>query len=295
MDNSIKLSSKSIYSLRESRRGKFSDNNQQTVLWVGTSSGLNKLVIKSASEINKLDASNTEVIVYTTENGLANNSIKSILEDENGNLWLGTNAGISFFDIEKVSFINYTSADGLKGNDFNSESALYSTDGLMYFGSTEGLNVFNPKQITQSDFTPNIVISDFQVFNQPVKIGEDSPLKENILEAKEIILPFSQNVFSFQFSALDYNSPQSIQYAYIMEGFDDEWIEAGSRRFITYTNLNSGTYTFKVKATNSDGVWSENYKSISVVINSPWWRTPWAYASYVTLIFLDFLQREKLK
>ena len=294
-DNSIKLSSKSIYSLRESRRGKFSDNNQQTFLWVGTSSGLNKLVIKSVSEINKLDASNTEVIVYTTENGLANNSIKSILEDENGNLWLGTNAGISFFDIEKESFINYTSADGLRGNDFNSESALYSTDGLMYFGSTEGLNVFNPKQITQSDFTPNIVISDFQVFNQPVKIGEDSPLKENILEAKEIILPFSQNVFSFQFSALDYNSPQSIQYAYKMEGFDDDWIEAGSRRFITYTNLNSGTYTFKVKATNSDGLWSENYKSISVVIDSPWWRTGWAYASYVILIVLGLFAARKIE
>jgi signal transduction histidine kinase/DNA-binding response OmpR family regulator/ligand-binding sensor domain-containing protein len=294
-DNSIKLSSKSIYSLCESRRGKLSDNKEQTVLWIGTGRGLNKLIIKSTSEINKLDASNTEVIVYTTENGLADNSIKSILEDENGNLWLGTNAGISFFDIEKESFKNYTSADGLRGNDFNSESALFSSDGLMYFGSTEGLNVFNPKQITQSGFIPPVVITGFQVFNQPVKIGEDSPLKENILEAKEIILPFSQNVFSFQFSALDYNSPQSIQYAYKMEGFDDDWIEAGSRRFITYTNLNSGTYTFKVKATNSDGLWSENYKSISVVINSPWWRTGWAYASYVLLIVLGLFAARKIE
>ena len=294
-ENSIKLSSNSIYSLRESRRGKLSDNKEQTVLWVGTSSGLNKLIIKSTSEINKLDASNTELTVYTTENGLADNSIKSILEDENGNLWLGTNAGISFFDIEKVSFKNYSNADGLKGNDFNLESALYSSDGLMYYGSSEGLNVFNPKQITQSDFIPPVVITEFQVFNLPVKIGKDSPLKENILEAKEIILPFSQNVFSFQFSALDFNSPQSIQYAYMMEGFDDEWINAGKRRFITYTNLNSGTYTFKVKATNSDGVWSENYKSISVVINSPWWRTPWAYVSYVALILLGLYAARRIE
>ena len=294
-NNSIKLSSNSIYSLQESRRGKLSDNKQQTVLWVGTSSGLNKLIIKSTSDINKLDASNTELLVYTTENGLADNSIKSILEDENGNLWLGTNTGISFFDIEKLSFKNYSTADGLRGNDFNSESALFSSDGLMYFGSTEGLNVFDPKQITQSGFIPPVVITDFQVFNQPVKISEDSPLKENILEAKEIILPFSQNVFSFQFSALDYNSPQSIQYAYKMEGFDNDWINAGNRRFITYTNLNSGTYTFKVKATNSDGVWSENYKSISVVINSPWWRTGWAYVSYVLLIVLGLVAARKIE
>ena len=256
---------------------------------------MNKLIIKSTSEINKLDASNTEVIVYTTENGLADNSIKSILEDENGNLWLGTNTSITFFDIENESFKNYSIADGLRGSDFNLESALYSTDGLMYFGSTEGLNVFDPKQITQSGFIPPLVITEFQVFNLPVKIGEDSPLKENILEAKEIILPFSQNVFSFQFSALDYNSPQSIQYAYKMEGFDNDWINSGNRRFITYTNLNSGTYTFKVKATNSDGLWSENYKSISVVINSPWWRTGWAYVSYVLLIVLGLVAARKIE
>nr|MCU0345250.1 hypothetical protein [Ignavibacterium sp.] len=294
-ENSIKLSSNSIYSIRESRQGKFSDNKNQTVIWVGTSRGLNKLIIKSTSEINKIDASNTELTFYTTENGLADNSIKSILEDENGNLWLGTNAGISFFDIENESFTNYSTPDGLRGNDFNAESALFSSNGLMYFGSTEGLNVFDPKQITQSGFVPPVVITDFQIFNQPVKIGEDFPLKENILQAKEIVLAFSQNVFSFQFSALDYNDPLSIQYAYKMEGFDEDWINSGSRRFITYTNLNSGTYTFKVKATNSDGVWSENYKSISVVINSPWWRTGWAYVSYVLLIVLGLFAARKIE
>lgn len=282
--NSIQLSSTSIYSLKESLKGKNSDDSEQTILWVGTSSGLNKLIIKSTLDINKLDASNTKVIVYNNENGLADNFIKSILEDENGNLWLGTNAGISFFDIEKESFNNYSTPDGLRGNDFNSESALYSKNGLMYFGGTEGLNVFDPQNITQSDFIPPIVLTEFQVFNQPVYISEDSPLKENILIAKEIILPYSQNVFSFQFSALDYNSPQSIQYIYKMEGFDKDWINSGDRRFITYTNLNPGNYIFKVKASNSDGVWSENYKSVSVTILAPWWRTDWAYIMYVLII-----------
>ncbi len=256
---------------------------------------MNKLIIKSTSDINKLDASNTEVIVYPTESGLADNSIKSILEDENGNLWLGTNAGISFFDVEKESFTNYSTPDGLRGNDFNSESALCSNDGLMYFGSTQGLNVFDPKQIIQSGFIPPVVITAFHIFNQPVKIGEDSPLKENILEAKEIILPFSQNVFSFQFSALDYNSPQSIQYAYKMEGFDKDWINSGNRRFITYTNLNSGSYIFKVKATNSDGIWNENFKAISLIINPPWWRTVWAYVSYGLLILLGLFAARRIE
>jgi signal transduction histidine kinase/DNA-binding response OmpR family regulator/streptogramin lyase len=283
-NHSIKLSSNSIYSLLEGRRGKFSNNKEHTILWVGTSSGLNKLVINSSADIFKVDTSNTIVISYSTENGLSDNSIKSILEDENGNLWLATNAGISFFDVEKENFTNFSASDGLKGNDFNSESALYSNDDLMYFGSTEGLNVFDPEQITRSDFIPALVFTDFQIFNQPVKIGGDSPLKKNILEAEEIIIPFSQNVFSFEFAALDYNSPQSIQYSYMMEGFDDDWVSAGNRRFITYTNLNSGSYIFKVKATNSDGVWSDNYKSISVIINPPWWRTSWAYVIYVFLI-----------
>ena len=293
--NSIKLSGNSIYSLCESKRGKYSDESEHTILWVGTSSGLNKLVINSSPDIFKVDASNTKVISYSTKNGLADNSIKSILEDEDGNLWLATDAGISFFDVEKEYFINFTESDGLRGNDFNSESVLYSKEGLMYFGSTEGLNLFDPKQIQQSSYIPSIVFTEFQIFNQPVKIGGDSPLKENILEAKEIILPYSDNVFSFQFAALDFNSSQSIQYAYMMEGFDDDWIQAGNRRFITYTNLNQGSYTFKVKATNSDGIWNENYKSISVIINPPWWRTSWAYVSYGLLILLGLFAARKIE
>ena len=126
-----------------------------------------------------------------------------------------------------------------------------------------------PNKSKQSAYLPPVVLTDFQIFNQPVKVGNGSPLKENINETKEIILSYSQNVFSFQFSALDFNSPQSIQYAYIMDGFDDDWIYSGNRRFVTYTNLDPGTYTFKVKATNSDGVWSEDYKSILVTVNSP--------------------------
>ena len=294
-DQKKKLSGNSIYSICESTKGKYSNNFEQTILWIGTSSGLNKIIVNNSSDILNIRSLDYEVVIYKTESGLADNSVKSILEDENGNLWLGTNSGISFFDIESGKFINYSTADGLIGNEFNSGSALSSEDGLMYFGSVEGLNLFNPNQIKQSTYAPPVVLTDFQIFNQPVKVDNTSPLKDNINEAKAIILSHSQNVFSFQFSALDFNSPQSIQYAYIMDGFDADWIYSGNRRFVTYTNLDPGSYTFKVKATNSDGVWNEDLKSILVIVNPPWWRTGWAYAVYILLIIVGIYSARKIE
>ncbi len=135
----------------------------------------------------------------------------------------------------------------------NPESALRLDNDLILFGSTKGLNIFDPKNIKLSSYKPNVVITDFQIFNKSVKIGENSPLKESIRTIDEIILSHDQNVFSFEFAALDYNSSQSIEYAYKMEGFDKDWIESGKRRFVTYTNLDPGKYIFKVKSTNADG------------------------------------------
>ena len=294
-DKSKQLNSNSIYSIYESGKEKKSESNGETILWVGTSSGLNKIKIKNTPRLYDLNSYNIEVTNYSDQNGLADNAVKSILEDDNGNLWIGTNSGISFFDVEKSSFTNFSNSDGIMGNEFNSGSAFYSKDGVMYFGSVDGLNIFNPELIKQSAYIPPIVINDFQIFNKHVNIVEGSPLNQSILEAKEIILPYSQNVFSFQFSALDYNSPKSVQYAYMMEGFDKDWIYTRGRRFVTYTNLDPGTYSFKVKATNSDGVWSENFKSLSVIINQPWWRTGWAYAFYLLLIVLGIFTARKIE
>jgi len=295
LDKTKQLSSNSIYTICESLHGKNINENGGTVLWVGTSNGLNKILIHNSSDLYNLRLLKIEVKSFSTKDGLSDNSIKSIIEDKNGDLWIGTNSGISFFDAAKNSFINFTNSDGVIGSEFNSGSALYSKEGMMYFGSADGLNVFNPNHIKQSEFTPPIVITDFQIFNQPVKVNGDSPLRESILSTKEIILSYSQNVFSFQFSALDYNSPQSIQYAYMMEGFDKDWIYSGERRFITYTNLDAGTYSFKVKATNSDGIWGENIKSISVTVNQPWWRTGWAYIIYSLLIVVGIFTARKIE
>src|SRR5690606_2810599 len=145
------------------------------------------------------------------------------------------------------------------------------------------------KQIKLSNFKPSVVITDFKILNESVNINGDSPLKQSIINTKEIILPYNKDVFSFEFAALDFNSSESIQYAYILEGFDKDWIYSGNRRFVTYTNLDPGDYIFKVKATNADGVWNNKYASVKLVVKPPWWQTSWAYIAYSLIIILGLL------
>ncbi len=233
---------------------------------------------------------------FTVQDGLSDNSLYSIIEDGNGNLWLGTGSGISFFNSTHNTFKNFSTKDGIIGSLMNPEAALKLKNGLMLFGSTEGLNVFDPKNIKQSNYIPNLVITNFLLFNKSVKFGKNSLLKESISTTKEINLFHEHNVFSFEFTALDFNSSQSIQYAYKMEGFDKDWIYSGTRRFVTYTNLEAGKYIFKIKSTNADGVWNNNIKELAIIMNPPWWKTIWAYGMYFTLsiIGLFILRRFEL-
>jgi signal transduction histidine kinase/ligand-binding sensor domain-containing protein/DNA-binding response OmpR family regulator len=279
------LSSRGIYSICEGSAKKMSED--VTVLWIGTNNGLNKLVVRNSKSKKEFPSPlEVEITHFTIENGLADNSVKSIVEDDNGNLWLGTGSGISLLDTDKNQFTNFSKTDGVIGGDFNFSAAYKNKDGLIFMGSTEGLNYFYPSDIKLSSFIPPILITDFQIFNKSVEIKDGSPLKSGLFYTKEIILSYTQNVFSFEFAALDYSSPQSIQYSYMMEGFDNDWVNSGSRRFVTYTNLNPGEYTFKVKSTNSDGVWNENFSQMKVVITPPWWQTPWAIGLYALIFIL---------
>ena len=271
------LGSNSIYCVNESNIITAGEN--QTTLWIGTNNGLNKFVINDAAD-NSVSNSSICITTYTIEDGLADNSIKSIVEDKNGNLWLGTSTGISFFNLQKNVFTNFTSADGVIGVDFNLSSALMYDNDLVLMGSSSGLNYFDPNRIIKSSYKPPIVITDFQIFNNPVPVAQNSALTKNIFYTDEITFSHTQNVFSFEFSALDFNSTNSIKYAYKMEGFDKDWIQSGTRRFITYTNLNPGKYVFKVKSTNSDGIWNDNTASVKVIITPPWWQTGWAIILY---------------
>src|SRR5690554_2055069 len=279
------LSSNNVYSICVAENYKYTDTSE-SVLWIGTSNGLNKFLIKNNQNDPDIYNFTVEIKSFTSNNELFDNTVNSILEDDNGNLWLGTGSGISFFDVINETFINYSTTDGLTSKVMNSESALRLDNGLMLFGSKKGLNIFDPKQIKLSNFKPSVVITDFKILNESVNINGDSPLKQSIINTKEIILPYNKDVFSFEFAALDFNSSESIQYAYILEGFDKDWIYSGNRRFVTYTNLDPGDYIFKVKATNADGVWNNKYASVKLVVKPPWWQTSWAYIAYSLIIIL---------
>ncbi|MCB0752445.1 MAG: hypothetical protein KDC52_13315, partial [Ignavibacteriae bacterium] len=204
-DKKDNISSNRIYSICETEKH-INGDGSKTILWLGTSKGLNRLAIKNNkpdSNIYDIDVTND---FYTIDEGLQSNNIKSIIEDNDGNLWLGTSSGISFFNVETKIFTNYSKEDGINGTQMNSGAALKLQNNLMLIGSTGGLNIFDPKNINSSNYKPNLIITDFQLFNKSVKPGVYSPLSENILTTEEIILSHNQDVFSFEFAALDYNS-----------------------------------------------------------------------------------------
>lgn len=295
-DNSIiKLSSNSIYSIYES---KVNGKNNITTLWIGTNYGLNKVTIYE-QEDNSIK--NVHIKIFTTSDGLPDNSIKSLIEDKSGNLWIGTSSGISEFNPVTEKFTNFTTADGLSSNDINLSAALLLNNGWILIGSNSGLNYFSPAEIKLSDFSPNILFTDLKIFNKSVAIGESSILEKSILVSEEINIPYSDNVFSIHFSAPDFTSPDKINYAYMLEGFDRDWIVTNNR-VSTYTNLNPGRYVFKLKATNSDGVWSEKIKTLSIIITPPWWQSYWAILLYILIFVLGVwgivkfqVNREKLR
>jgi signal transduction histidine kinase len=281
-DEANSLSNDNIFTLSEATAGNIGDD--LTILWIGTANGLNKFIIKNDPDSLHDTKPEVKISSYTVEDGLPDNSIESVLEDENGNLWIGTSSGISFFNMKSETFTNFGPDDGLKVGSNNSTAGLKTKDGLMIFGSTSGVNFFNPKRISQSRFSPPVLITEFQLFNHQDEDG-DSLIKKSIVFTKGIDLSFRQNDFSLQFTSLDYNAPEAIQYAYRLEGFEDDWTYCGNRRFVTYTNLDPGNYVFHVKATNSDGVWNEAETKLTLVIKPPFWETWWAYSIYIILFF----------
>ncbi len=254
-DNPHSLSNDRIKAIQEDRTG---------TLWIGTGSGLNRF--------NRTDETFTH---YHERDGLPNDVIYGILEDDDGNLWLSTNRGLSRFNPQTETFKNYDVRDGLQGNEFNAGAFYKSASGEMFFGGVYGVSAFYPEKIKDNPYLPPVVLTDFQIFNASVPIGEDSPLSQSISEVEEIVLSYEDKVFSFEFAALNYIIPEKNQYAYMMEGVDKEWVYSGDRRFVTYTNLDQGTYTFKVKASNNDGVWNEEGVSVKIIITPPWWETTW--------------------
>lgn len=234
------------------------------VIWLATFGGLNRFDRESGSFKH-----------YRQREGLANDSLYGILEDDEGNLWISSNYGLSRFNPESEVFTNFDASDGLQGNEFNMNAFHRSARGEMFFGGISGLNAFFPEDVVQNPYLPPIVITDFQLFNQPVEIGDESPLQRVITLTEDIDLTYRDGFFSFEFAALHYSAPEENLYAYQMQGLDQDWVEAGSRRFASYTNVPPGDYVFRVKGTNSDGRWNERGVAIAVRIAPPFWQTWW--------------------
>lgn len=234
------------------------------VLWLGTYGG----------GLNRYEPSSGKSEFYTDRDGLANNVVYSILPDKTGSLWMSTNKGVSWFDPKSKQFRNYYENDGLQSNEFNIGAYYSGADGQLYLGGINGFNVFYPERIRTNPIAPELAITDFLIFNKSVK-NSNSFLKKDISFTKEISLNYRQNSFSFEFSALHFSAPEKNRYAYILEGLEETWNYVDGRRMATYTKLDPGTYTFKVKAANSDGFWNETPLQITITIKPPFWQTWW--------------------
>ena len=226
---------------------------------------------------------------YTEKDGLASNAVVGVLGDDHGNVWVSTARGLSKFDARTEVFRNYDVFDGLQGNEFSFRCRAKAPDGRLFFGGVNGLNAFYPDKLTDNRTPPPVVLTEFELFNKPVKIGgKDSPLRQAIHVATSITLRHEQSVFRFQFAALNYTAPQKNRYAYKLDGFDRDWqYTDATRRFATYTHLDPSDYTFRVKASNNDGVWNEQGVALHVRILPPWWGTLWFRALALASILLS--------
>jgi signal transduction histidine kinase/ligand-binding sensor domain-containing protein/CheY-like chemotaxis protein len=214
--------------------------------------------------------------VFTNKAGLATVFIKGIAEDDQHKLWISTSNGITRLDPETGETKQFNTADGLQGMEFEANSFLKTRDGEIFFGGERGFNSFYPGEIKTNTFVPPVYITGFQLFNKDiVHGGSDSLLKNDITFTKKIVLDYTQSSISFNFIALNYIVNRNNQYKYKLAGLDKEWIKAGMERKASYTNLDPGTYTFRVIASNNDGVWNTKGTSITIVITPPFWLTWW--------------------
>jgi len=266
-------------------------------LWIGTTGGLSKMTLPLQPNIFsklkelKQQGADSLFVNFGRPEGFPNKVIYGILEDAQQNLWMSTNQGLVQFNIKTDSILNiYDSGHGLQSNEFNQNGYHKGASGVLYFGGINGFNSFNPEKIKGNKFIPQVHITGLSILNQPVRVGQAEKNKKPVLDKEpyfkeSITLSWQQKVVSFHFAALSYISPEKNSYQYKMEGFDEDWVNAGNTNQTTYTNLDPGTYTFRVKAANNSGVWNETGSAITVNVNPPPWRTWYAYLAYL-LLFL---------
>lgn len=262
--DSLSISGDYVISLHEDKQGN---------VWIGTyGNGICKAMIGVDGQVTFKS--------YNQADGLCNNVIYTMEDDLNGNIWISTDKGLSKFNPGQGTFENFYTKDGLLSDQFYWNASEADSQGNLYFGGVNGLNYFNPEQIISYPQKPVVVFTDFLVFNKSVSVGEELHrkvvLEQSISKTNSLELSYRDNVFSIEFSALDFFLPDKVTYAYKMEGVDQNWVVVpASRRFAGYTNLAGGEYRFLVKAANSDGIWSDHVSVLKITILPPFWQTGW--------------------
>lgn len=262
IENKNSLSSNSVNSI-------YKDKNN--IFWIATSNGL-----------NKFDKKKKQFVLYTEKDGLPNSYIYDVIPDKNDNLWMPTNFGLTRFNpfIENdggSAFTNYNTNDGIQAREFNQGASFLCKDGKILVGGIAGLNYFDPSAIKESKITPNSYVYSYS------RQGKNVKSDTNILFTSHLELDYKENYFAFELIALDYVSTEKTKFMYYLEGYDKDWSSPTNVRFVNYTGLEGGNYTFKVKACNSDGVWNEIPKEIKIKVIPPWWRTTWFYITAAIL------------
>ncbi len=252
------------------------NENDNTVIWIGTvGGGLNKLVITNE------DANASEDYIfkrYTEDDGLPNNVVYGILGDENSNIWLSTNNGLSEFDPETEKFRNYDIRDGLQSNQFSWGAYYKAHDGELYFGGINGLNSFYPDELIKNSNVPPVYITSCTIINTEDKENQN-PVSYNTFSAPKVFeLPYSTYSVNFEFAAMDFTTPDKNQYEYLLEGFDKGWVKPVAKNSVTYSSLQDGDYIFRVRGSNNDAVWNNVGASLRFIILTPFWKTWWFYS-----------------
>jgi len=269
-----------VRSIHEDKKGNF---------WVGTDGG----------GLLQFNQQTGRFIRYTATDGLPSNAILRILEDNSGDLWLSTFNGLARFDPQTKICRSFSQSDGLQSNQFSYNAALKLSTGECMFGGIKGFNIFFPDSIYAQNTLPPVFLTGIRINNTPVE-QEGRYISKSALEnVEELRVPYDKAAISMDFVALEYTSPDKINYAYRLEGWDKQWNYVGESRTATYTRLQEGTYTFKIKATNAEGRWGNEISTIRIIVLPPWYRSWWAYLLYtlaiggILYIFMRYRSRQE--
>ncbi len=245
-------------------------------VWIGTQGGLNRYLPERDT-----------FLAQTKLDGLKDDAIKGIIADNENNLWLSTEDGITKYSVNTGKTMDYDMGDGLQSNEFNAGSFLTTGKGELIFGGTNGFNIFTPEKVGKRDDRPMVFISGMKIFNRSVTPNDGSGiLNKDIGQVDSIHLSYNNSVVDFAFKALTYRHPEKVNYAYFLEGFETEWNNVGNAHHATYTNLDPGNYTLRIKSTNSDGVWADNERRLHITVDPPFWKTWWFRISVIFFVLV---------